>query len=74
MLLDSLILNGYGLYVWPAFLFTFFSFLYLYSRTKKEFLKTEKVFLHEFTLYAPVMEKVKKEKKSITAATVFYSH
>jgi hypothetical protein len=74
MFLDSLILDGYGLYVWPAFLFTFFSFLYLYSNTKKEFEKTEKVFLSEFTLYVPVRDKAKKEKKSISATTVFYSH
>ena len=46
--LELFILNGYGLYVWPAFIFAFLSCFYLYIKTKKEFLKQEKIFLNEF--------------------------
>ena len=46
--LELFILNGYGLYVWPAFIFAFLSCFYLYIKTKKEFLKQEKIFLNKF--------------------------
>ena len=48
MNLELLILNGYGQYVWPAFVFTFVSCLILYVKTKKELRKQEKMFLNEY--------------------------
>ena len=48
MLLDSLNLGGYGLFVWPAFIFTFASCLILYVKTKTELQKHEKIFLNEY--------------------------
>ena len=48
MNLDVLILNGYGVFVWPAFIFTFISCFFLYLATKKEMQKFEKMFLDEF--------------------------
>ena len=48
MNLELLILNGYGQFVWPAFIFTFVSCFVLYVKTKKEFQKQEKLFLKEF--------------------------
>ena len=48
MNLELLILNGYGQFVWPAFIFTFVSCFVLYVKTKKEFQKQEKMFLKEF--------------------------
>ena len=36
MVLELLILGGYGQFVWPSFVFTFVSCLILYVKTKKE--------------------------------------
>jgi len=48
MNIELFVLNGYGLFVWPAFIFTFLSCLYLYLKTRSEFKKQEKEFLLEF--------------------------
>ena len=48
MIQDLFILNGYGQFVWPAFMFTFLSCYVLYIKTLKEFKKQEKLFLNEF--------------------------
>ena len=48
MYIQLIILNGYGQFVWPAFIFTFASCLYLYFRTRAELQKQEKMFLLEF--------------------------
>jgi len=46
--MELLILNGYGQFVWPAFIFTFLSCYFLYLKTQREFKKQEKIFLEEF--------------------------
>ena len=46
--MEFFILNGYGQFVWPAFIFTFVSCFSLYLKTKKEFQKQEKIYLKEF--------------------------
>ena len=43
MNLEIFILNGYGQYVWPAFLFSFLLCTYLYFKTKKELKEQEKI-------------------------------
>ena len=48
MNLEFFILDGYGQYVWSAFIFTFISFATLYRITKKELKKHEKIFLSEY--------------------------
>jgi len=48
MIQDLFILNGYGQFVWPAFMFTFLSCYILYIKTLKEFKKQEKLYLREF--------------------------
>ena len=48
MVLELLILGGYGQFVWPSFIFTFASCLILYVKTKKELRKQEKMFLDEY--------------------------
>ncbi len=48
MILEHIILDGYGQFVWPAFIFTFVGCFALYVKTKKEFQKQEKLFLKEF--------------------------
>ena len=63
MNIEILILNEYGQFVWPAFIFTFVSCFFLYLKTKKELKKQEKMFLIEFK-QTPVMKiKVGKQKK-----------
>ena len=48
MVLELLILGGYGQFVWSSFIFTFASCLILYVKTKKELRKQEKMFLNEY--------------------------
>ena len=48
MNLDLLIMNGYGLYVWSSFLFTFVSFTTLYVITKIQYSKERKKFMSKY--------------------------
>jgi len=48
MNIEFLVLGGYGVFIWPAFIFTFLSCFLLYLKTKKEFKRQEKMFLIEF--------------------------
>ncbi len=41
-------MGGYGLYVWSAFAFTFFSFISLYVVTKNQHIKEKKKFIAKF--------------------------
>ena len=47
MNLDIFLMNGYGIYVWSSFLFTFLVCLFLFLRTKKTLKKLEKDFIKE---------------------------
>ena len=47
MNIELLTLDGYGHFVWPAFIFTFLCCFSLYLKTKKELNKQEKLFLIE---------------------------
>ena len=42
------LLSGYGIFVWPAFIFTFVSCLVLFMKTKRDLQRLEKKFLSEF--------------------------
>ena len=48
MSLEFLILGGYGLFVWAAYIFTFIFFFTLYAKTNKELKDQEKMFVSEF--------------------------
>ena len=48
MNLDLLIMNGYGLYVWPAFIFTLFNFLILYKVTSRQLTKEKSKFTRKY--------------------------
>ena len=48
MIKEIINLGGYGQFVWPAFVFTFFSCFILFLRTQKEFQKQEKMYMNEF--------------------------
>tara|TARA_B100001996_G_scaffold292399_1_gene232596 strand:+ start:251 stop:463 length:213 start_codon:yes stop_codon:yes gene_type:complete len=53
--MELLTMNGYGQFVWPAFVFSFVSCMYLYLKVRIEFKKQEKIYLLDFK-----EEKVKK--------------
>ena len=61
--MDFFILDGYGQFVWPAFVFTFVSCFYLYLKTKMEFQKQEKIFLNEFKQLKTIKIEVAKSKE-----------
>jgi len=63
MNIELLILDGYGQFVWPAFIFTFITCFLLYLKTKKELKKQEKIFLLEFKQTAIVKIEVTKQKE-----------
>jgi len=64
MNLELFILNGYGQYVWPAFIFTFISFATLYRITKNELQKHEKMFLREYKKFYAVKIKPAEANKN----------
>ena len=48
MINEILLMNGYGLYVWSAFVFTFLSFLSLYIVTRIQYVKEKNKFIKKF--------------------------
>ncbi len=48
MILNLLIMSGYGVYVWSAFLFTLFNFLILYKITSRQFNKEHAKFSKKY--------------------------
>ena len=48
MISDILIMNGYGLYVWSAFIFTFLSFTSLYVVIKMQYVREKNKFIAKF--------------------------
>ena len=48
MINDIFFMNGYGLYVWSAFAFTFFSFVSLFVVTKIQYNKEKNKFITKF--------------------------
>ena len=48
MINELLLMKGYGLYVWSAFLFTLLSFLVLFLITKTQYVKEKSKFISKF--------------------------
>jgi len=48
MITEMFYMNGYGIYVWGSFAFTFLSFISLYFVTKKQYLKEKNKFIAKF--------------------------
>ena len=71
MNLDFFILNGYGQFVWSAFIFTFVSCFVLYVKTKKEFKKQEKIFLKEFKQIQTKKIETNKEKEVLSGSPIY---
>ena len=69
---EFFIMNGFGIYVWPAFAFTFTVCLFLYIRTRKTLKKLEKDFIKEANnLSEEQFEDIKKQK---IAKEILISH
>ena len=48
MINEIFFMNGYGLYVWSAFLFTFLSFVSLYALIKIQYVRERDKFIKKF--------------------------
>ena len=48
MISDYLILGGYGIFIWPAFIFNYACCLYLYLKTEKDLKVQEKIYFGTF--------------------------
>ena len=69
---DIFSMNGYGIYVWSSFLFTFLTCLFLFLKTKKTLKKLEKDFIKETqALSDEQLEDLKKQK---VAKEILISH
>ena len=68
MFTELLMMNGYGQYVWTAFIFSFGSCLYLYLKIRIEFKKQEKIYLLEFGSFEIKKIEFNKRKKSTEEA------
>ena len=70
MNMELFILDGYGQFVWSAFIFTFVSCLFLYLKTKKELKKQEKMFLREFKQLQTTKIKITKRKEVLSGSLI----
>ena len=48
MFIELLTMNGYGQFVWPAFIFSLASCFYLYVKTRSELKQQERTYFLEF--------------------------
>ena len=72
MNLDIFLMNGYGIYVWSSFLFTFLVCLFLFLKTKRTLKKLEKDFIKEAqNLSDEQLEDLKRQK---VAKEILISH
>ncbi len=67
---ELFILDGYGHFVWPAFMFTLVSCFVFYLKTNKAFRKEEKIFLREFKQIQEVKIKTAKKQEALSNALI----
>ena len=74
MIIELFALNGYGQFVWPAFIFTFISCFSFYFKTKKEFLQQEELYSKEFkqlqTIKIETKDRKEIEKEALSASSL----
>ena len=73
MINEIVLMNGYGLYVWSAYIFTLISFVSLFLVTKLQLLKEQKRFVSKFGLLNVEKARVAKSQntnKEILANTL----
>ena len=72
--IELLVLNGYGQFVWPAFIFTFISCFFLYLKTKREFQEQEKIYLKIFkqeqTIKVTAFKKRENTKEALSGNSI----
>ena len=69
---EIFVMNGFGIYVWSSFAFTFLVCLFLYLRTRKTLRKLEKDFIKE--AHNLSQEQFKDIKKQKIAKEILISH
>jgi len=62
---EFLNLGGYGLFIWPAFMFTFACIYILFVKSMREYNKQEKIFLSEFKQNQKIQIKNIKQIKNL---------
>ena len=63
MINEIISMNGYGPYVWSAFIFTLLSFVSLYLVTKLQLLKEQKKYISKFGSLSDAKTAVVREQK-----------
>ena len=72
MILNTILMDGYGIYVWSSFTLTFLICLFLFLKTKKTLKKLEKDFIKEAqNLSDEQLEDLKRQK---VAKEILISH
>ena len=72
MILNTILMDGYGIYVWSSFILTFLICLSLFLKTKKTLEKLERDFVKEIhSLSNKQIEDLKKQK---IAKEILVSH
>ena len=73
MINEIVLMNGYGLYIWSAYIFTLIGFVSLFLVTKLQLLKEQKRFVSKFGLLNVEKARVAKSQntnKEILANTL----
>jgi len=65
MINEIIYMNGYGLYVWSAFIFTLLSFASLYVITKIQFMKEQRKFIIKYGALNPKRASFAKSQSTI---------
>ena len=70
MINELFFMNGYGIYVWSAFVFTFLSFASLYVVIRTQYIRERKKFITKFGNLNPESN-LKKKKRPRELTTPF---
>ena len=68
MIFEILLMNGYGLYVWSAFIFTLLSFTSLYAIIRIQYTKEKNKFIAKFGSLIAKSQSINKEILSNTSS------
>ena len=64
MIINFISMDGYGVFVWSAFIFTFVCCLHLYLKTKKELKKQENIFFDKVSNLSTAKLAIVKKRKT----------
>ena len=73
MIKDLILMNGYGIFVWSSFVFTFLVCAIVYFKTRKTLKKYEKEFAKEIENLSVNQKKIVLEKSKV-ASKVFSTY